>query len=208
LIRSYNIKTTEVQIKNVYSTLQQIVKLSEANGVNIDYFGNGSYYWLTTWVDDYVSNNLKIMKKCPGGAGGCWHSYGIVKDLNKQAPFDESSNGVMGNITYSFVDAQGRLYDMDLSAASTITNNFGVNIPSKKYSMEIFFDVNGDKKPNIIGKDIYIVIWIANRGLVPAGYDKTPHKVEENCLNGNGYFCLQYIIQNNWQINKKVWDRR
>ena len=59
----------------------------------------------------------------------------------------------------------------------------------RKHALVIAIDANGDKKPNVIGKDIYIAVW-SEKGLVPAGYDKTKEEVDSNCLNGNGYFCL------------------
>ena len=208
VIKFYHIKTTEVQIKNTYSTLQQIIKLSEANDVNVEYIGGGRSSYLQNWFNDYVAKNLKVIKSCSENVDGCWHSNGVVKDLRKSVPLDEQTNGMIGNIPLAFVDTQGRFYDMDISAAATIIDYFGINIPNGKLSMEIFFDVNGEKKPNIIGKDIYIAIWTADRGLLPAGFDKTPEQVKNNCLNGNGYFCLQYVMQNNWQIDKKVWNRK
>lgn len=208
VIKFYQIKSTEVQLKNTYSTLQQIIKLSEANDVSVAYIA-GSPLGLQNWFNDYFSKNLKIIKSCTNGIDGCWHSYGVVKDLSKNNSWDEQSNGMIGNIPLAFVDAQGRFYDMDISSYLTITRNFGVTIPSEQqYSIEIFFDVNGKKKPNIIGKDIYIAIWDANRGLLPAGYDKTQDQVKDNCLNGNGYLCMQYVMQNGWKIDKQVWDRR
>ena len=207
LIESYHIKATETQLKQTYSILQQIVELSVANDVNVSNFDTSAYSWLQNWFNDFVSPNLKVIRSCTKNVSGCWHPYDVVKDLSKNGAWDERPNGMIGNIPLAFVDTQGRLYNLDLSADSTITNTFGVNIPRGQYSMEIFFDVNGDKRPNIIGKDIYIVIWAADRGLLPAGYDKAPNVVENNCLNGNGYMCMQYVMQNNWDIDKRVWGR-
>lgn len=208
VIKFYNIKSTEASLKNTYSTLQQIIKLSEANDVSVTLFNGNHYLSLQNWFNDYVSKNLKVTKSCTENENGCWHSYNVVKDLNKNNAWDESANGMIGNYPFAFIDLQGRMYNMDVSGSSTIANVFGVNVPSGEYSMEIFFDVNGQNKPNIIGKDIYIVIWAEDKGLIPAGYDKTSDNVKENCINGNGYLCLSYVIQNNWKIDKRVWDRK
>ena len=68
----------------------------------------------------------------------------------------------------------------------------------------ILIDVNGAVKPNVIGKDIYIMAWTEN-GLVPAGADKTSQEVRNNCLQGNGYWCLKHVINSGWKIDDKVW---
>lgn len=46
--------------------------------------------------------------------------------------------------------------------------------------------------------------WTEN-GLVPAGADKTSQEVRNNCLQGNGYWCLKHVINSGWKIDDKVW---
>lgn len=67
--------------------------------------------------------------------------------------------------------------------------------------------INGDKKPNVIGKDIYILVYEPDRGLLPAGIDKTKEEIENNCTNGYGYWCLAYLKSNGWKISDKTWKR-
>ena len=55
----------------------------------------------------------------------------------------------------------------------------------------IGFDINGHKKPNTIGQDIF-VMYITNLGQL-----KTPD-ITEYCINKRsyaGYGCLRYILQ-------------
>jgi len=202
LIQKHQKIVIETQAKQIYSTLQQIIRLSEAN--DLIFKDIMTYKDLLEWFDDYVSKNMQIIKSCNRYVSGCWHTKGIVKDLSGNAVLDEQESGMIGNYPFAFIDKQGRYYDLDLSAALTISYYFGVD--TYHQSLEIFFDVNGAKKPNVIGKDIYVAIW-SDRGLLPAGYDRSREEVENNCLNGNGYFCLSYLMQNNWIISDKVWRR-
>lgn len=61
-------------------------------------------------------------------------------------------------------------------------------------------DINGNKAPNIVGKDIF-VLGYNEKGLRPAGAENNEAAIKNDCKkNGKGIFCLQYIIQNSWQI--------
>jgi len=43
---------------------------------------------------------------------------------------------------------------------------------------------------------------------LPAGHDRTKEEVKDNCFNGNGYWCLEYIRANGWTIPEQVWKRK
>ena len=83
---------------------------------------------------------------------------------------------------------------------------FGITIPPNSSGLVFFFDANGDRKPNVIGKDIYIMAFTED-GLVPAGNNKTKAQVEQNCLTGDGYWCLSKLISDSWEIDDRVWKR-
>ena len=52
-----------------------------------------------------------------------------------------------------------------------------------------------DSEPNMIG--------FAPKELL----DKTKEEIENNCTNGNGYWCLAYLKSNGWKISDKTWKR-
>ena len=71
----------------------------------------------------------------------------------------------------------------------------------------IFVDINGSKKPNILGKDTFAFIGkpLENRNII-VGYchenDKT--QIDNECSeNGQGFCCAEKIMRENWQINYK-----
>lgn len=78
--------------------------------------------------------------------------------------------------------------------------------------LAIFIDVNGDRKPNIIGKDIFLAI-LTEDGIVPAGISESNEKVEENCSSKSkdknaGYYCLLKVKNNGWKIPNDVWGKK
>jgi hypothetical protein len=96
------------------------------------------------------------------------------------------------------------LFDVDGNTASDMAS-FGLDTTSD--GLTFYFDANGEQKPNRIGQDIYIMVW-TSQGLVPAGYNRTTSQVENNCLKGDGYFCLQYVMTHNWEIANSVWNKK
>lgn len=61
----------------------------------------------------------------------------------------------------TFRTAKGAYFDLDGSSASSSWNLFGIK--TTQNTLQFYFDVNGDKKPNVIGKDIYILVYEPDR---------------------------------------------
>lgn len=95
---------------------------------------------------------------------------------------------------------------MDGHDSPTCSYWFGTNVQNNS-CLVIYFDANGDRKPNQFGKDIQAVVW-TEQGLVPAGVSKTKEEINNNCLKGNGYWCLSKIIDNSWKIPDELWKRK
>ena len=84
-------------------------------------------------------------------------------------------------------------------------HKYGVDATNNTF--QFYFDVNGDRKLNIIGKDIYILVYDSDKGLVPAGSDRSKDELKANCETGNGFWCLEYVKDNGWKISDSVWKR-
>ena len=63
----------------------------------------------------------------------------------------------------------------------------------------IYTDINGVRKPNIVGKDIFVLTYTKERGLLPAGADETDSTVTQNCKN-SGMYCFDKIIRDGWTL--------
>ena len=203
LMSNYRKKQLETQIKANYSLVQQAIKFAEYDDVSYDMaIQDGSDASIQEWYDSFLSKHLKAERFCSNAKSGCWHKKGIVKDLLGNAPRYEYDNGIGGNIV-NFKLANGAFFNVDGNTAEDM-KSFGIDSTSD--GLTFYFDANGDKKPNQFGKDIYIMVW-TDKGLVPAGYNRTKAEVNANCLRGDGYFCLQKVISEGWQISDEVWKR-
>lgn len=203
LMSNFLKKQLETQIKANYSIIQQAIKYADYDGVSYEMaIKDGSDESIKEWFDSFLGTHLKISQFCANGKAGCWHKRGIVKNLLGAAPRYEMDNGIGGNIV-TFKLTNGAYFNVDGNTAQDMAS-FGIDTTSD--GLTFYFDANGDRKPNRFGKDIFIMVW-TDKGLVPAGYNRTSSEVNANCLTGDGYFCLQKIISSGWQIPDEVWRK-
>ena len=204
LISKIGKRQLESQIKASYATIAQTMRSAEADGVDFDMqIVNNNDASTKEWFQTYMAPYLKTEKVCYNSSG-CWHKKSEVRDLSGNLPRWVGDAGIGYNII-TFVIAKGSYFDIDGVEASEAKSMFGINTDNQ--ALVFYFDANGDRKPNRIGKDVYIMAF-TDKGLVPAGSDKTRSEVEQNCIKGNGYWCLSYIMQNGWQISDEVWKRK
>ena len=115
-------------------------------------------------VYEIIKPELKVIKECEDKAG-CWHK-GITKDLNGNPVIARDSVGIGSGILI-FKLADGSNISIDDHGPGNLVH-MGSNYNKSTYVFWV--DVNGDKRPNIIGRDIFLFI-LTNKGLVPAGID-------------------------------------
>ena len=204
LLSNFAKQKLEEQIKVTYSSIQQTIKFMDDDGLAFSAFQDDNDAVMKEWFDMYLAQHMKTESVCIN-APGCWHKYGVAKDLQGNLnPWDRSDNVGWGYNIITFTTAKGAWFDMDGHAAHMCRDLFGINTDDK--CLVIYFDANGDRKPNRVGKDIHTVVWTED-GLVPAGSDKSTAEVKQNCTRGNGYWCLQEIINDSWKIPDSVWKR-
>ena len=163
------------------------------------------------FYQSYIAPYYKIDKYCPN-TEGCLHKYGIVKNLNKVLPTDLDykqigETGNMGPRGISFIFMSGNAIGaVDDWYFGNMSAKFGINSNGER-GVAFYFDVNDLKNPNVFGKDIYILTYSPSIGFLPAGFHKTDEEIKNNCENGNGYFCLAYVLKNHFKIDNKTWNR-
>lgn len=203
LISTTRKKILESQIKADYSLLQQTFKYANNEEVPISNFTDGNSTEAQNLFKSYILPHLRVEQVCYNQPG-CWHKPGIVKDMKNIKPVYDQNQGPGLNIVTARL-SNGSFISFDVwSIGGYLKDTFGID--SNNNVLIIAFDANGDKKPNIIGKDIHFLAFVDEQ-LVPAGHYKSSTQVKVNCETGNGYWCLKDIINNGFTISDKSWKR-
>ena len=189
LIANYQKQVTVTSLKKSYSQLAQAVKLSEIENGEIE-------YWDLTldsdvFMEKYIVPFLKSIGKTSAGDLNTLLNY---KYLNGQTITEHIGNASDTSVrkladgTIIFVDSW---------------------FPDDGSYRTIMIDINGYKRPNVLGKDLFS-FWInKTNGLSPSGsctddgcLEPTEHMCNKDADKG-GYACAKVIIQNGWQITKE-----
>ncbi|OGI23685.1 MAG: hypothetical protein A2287_05000 [Candidatus Melainabacteria bacterium RIFOXYA12_FULL_32_12] len=128
---------------------------------------------------------LNYVKECDSGSfmGNCWVNNGGIKYLRGVVYGEDWDEGDAGLILSdgAFLD----FYDYRASCNKTLVNGVAA-------CGEIYVDVNGFKKPNTLGKDIYLLRMLKSGIAAPSGgiYDN------DDCSSSNdGWNCATKVLQ-------------
>lgn len=168
VMNNTNNKANVTAMKKAYSILSQAT-INVTNEYPIEYWDMTTSSLSTTEeIFNYYKPYLKIAKDCGCAirALGCW-SKTPTKTLN-------------GSV-YRYGHAEGIGYDycavrlndgMNISFDTWYASELGVQFPDEADTDVYFFyvDVNGDKKPNTFGKDVFqFIVKKGKNGVIPAG---------------------------------------
>ncbi len=199
LVSNYRKRQLEAQIKATYSTIQQAIEFAEYEDISYNNVADGSDAAIKEWFDSFLGKHMKVEQLCINrNPKGCWHQVKSAAGANYG-----DAEGIGSNII-GFKIAKGASVTVDGYSAYNMKNIFGVN--TNESGLVFFFDANGQVKPNILGKDVYIMAW-TEKGLVPAGNAKSKSEIDRECLTGVGRFCLNKVLSNGWVIPDQSWKR-
>lgn len=187
LIANYQKQATVTRLKKAYSQLAQAVQLSEAENGEIEYWD------LTlpsdTFMEKYITPFLKNIGKTSGRDINTLINY---KYLNGQTITELSVNGTDTSVR--------KLADGTIIFVDSWT-------PDDGSYRTVMIDINGYRRPNMLGKDLFSFEINRTNGLSPSGscvddecLAPTLHMCNKNAAKG-GYACANVIIQNGWQIS-------
>ena len=190
LVANYKKKVTIVKLKKAYSILNQAFKMSEAfNGASDNWEDSYSIgadaYYSKYWAPYFSGATLcKTYSEC-----GFDTVFGY-KQLNGDTyPIGMSTTS---NSRIVFYLPDGFLYAIFIKTGPADNMN--------KSSM-IIIDINGAKKPNILGKDAFIFTRVNGKGILPYGYNLSSSAIEKSCsLEGDGTACVTKIMKDGWEI--------
>lgn len=206
LINNYQKHVIETTLKEDYSILQQAMKFTEYDDVALELSFPDNVTGAKKWFETYLAPHLKYSQICYNQAG-CWHNKGFTKTITgAKALADNKSVGIgIGTITVRLMN--GSNLCIDGWDAKDMDRYFGIKVTNP--SLVVYIDANGNKPPNVIGKDIYVVAFTED-GLVPAGQNTTVETINDNCKkdasgSNAGYYCLMRVKNNGWEIPNDVW---
>lgn len=188
VIAKHQKKTTVAKLQKAVSILNQAYRLSIAEaGEHDDAFKIGSEEYFNIYWKPYI----KSVQECPRNTNG--HKQ---CGYDKHQPFMRANNiqsdrefTRAGNDRTTFYTADGLLY----------TIYTGLNGGAMKFD-EILVDINGPKKPNKWGKDVFSLIR-TKETILPLGYNKSDSQIKSDCSrSGLGEYCAEIIRRNGWQI--------
>lgn len=196
LINNYEKKQTVAQLKKIYSLIGQSIKLAE-----VDY--EAPQYWDFTLPSDefnnkYIKPYFKIVQE-----------YAVGK-----FPRNYHTYGTDGKEHDGFFNYFGNP-KMVLSDGAMITVQTNKSAEEKPYVVFIV-DLNGMRKPNKYGRDMFAISVQPDGGLVPYGVGNVAGgegKLDYNrdeLVKGSDYracnkqqggaFCTALIIMDGWEI--------
>lgn len=189
VVRNYQKHQTVVRLKKTYSAL--------ANTTNLAIAQNGP---ITGWevennksdefADKYLIPYLKVSKRCYSTESGCPSGYTRL----------DGAPGTYLNSNAKFFLADG---------AFIVVAAFVKTQDDYLMGARVIIDTNGDKKPNIMGRDVFFFTYYLNgsenlRGkFIPYGNQQSKRESikTSNCSKDNdGYGCAALIMRDGWKI--------
>ena len=210
LIANYTKKQTVTKLKQTYSMLSQALTMAQAEhgdtstwnvnniyGTNTDGTGSESKEMITEFLNDYLFPNIKVS-----------HNYGYTNW--NSIGYD----GVYFPLTDTKRNAAGYIFSMtnDVLILSNIGTSGCQELDSDGNCIRWFYtnimftvDVNGFKKPNCYGKDIFIMKFdVRDKKFGFHNYSNGKRESNlEACKLGNGetQVCGYVIFADGWKIS-------
>ncbi|MCX4274279.1 MAG: type II secretion system protein [Candidatus Gastranaerophilales bacterium] len=213
MIHETNKNATIEQLKKSASTLNQAVynaTIMEGTVNSWNWSGKDGVLYI---MQKIISPRLSVGYMCSGDALGtnsqCTYPIKSIKgeeiadqsfDVKTRVLLNDGSLVAFskGFVTQSEVDdAQS-----DSSGDSNKTGSGCVWKGDPKALCGIFMvDVNGNKTPNMIGKDVFFFGLYASGSVLPYGAPQGEDFVERNCIEGSdGSTCAAKLAKNGWEV--------
>lgn len=192
LVANYTEQEKYSRVKKAYSTLSNAMTRAKADGGDTVFnIVDGDNEYMKNWYDTYLKQYLITTKICYNESG-CWNN-GVTKTLSG-ATASSSSVGVGSNLVTVILN-DGTLVNFDAGPASVFSAaSYRVDVDTVG-AMAVYFDINGIKAPNTIGKDIFVAVY-TDSGLVPAYKDATKAQIDSDCSKtGRGASCIQKYLK-------------
>lgn len=182
------------RVKKVYSVFANAMTFVKADGGDYVLESGNNIDSMKEWFDTYLAPRLVTTKVCYS-TSGCWNDKYIKKpNGDKFTSLGSNDSHGLGAYNISAVMNDGTLINIDDYSYTQITNILGVD--SSESGMGIIFDINGVKEPNTLGKDVFVLVYTHELGVVPAYKDRTVAEITTDCSKtGSGISCINKYLK-------------
>ena len=189
LIQKQTDRANVAKLQKVYSTLSQAYLFAKEEHGEIETWNIiDNNQNSTREIFSYFEPYLKILKKCDNKSG-CWAQE--TKSLSGQTAQWSGSNKI-GAHFYGFTLSDGTNISLDICGGNYAY--FGLGEKIKPPFVFFWVDVNGNKKPNMLGRDIFGFA-IDKKGLIPFGAGDNAASCSAQINNNTaGYGCAYKVI--------------
>ncbi len=189
LTASYNEKEVIGRVKKTYSMFSNAMNLAIISGGDFDTeLADNNDEEMTGWFNQFLKPKLNTVKVCINEAG-CWNNGDTYAYNGSTITYNRHGKGI-GDNTINVVLADGTLLNIDTYNASDMKKLMGIETEGLA-GMVIFFDINGARNPNKLGKDIFVMNYVPETGMVLPYRDKKPYDCTKT---GDGYSCINKYL--------------
>ncbi|MBR6163628.1 prepilin-type N-terminal cleavage/methylation domain-containing protein [bacterium] len=185
LITKYQKEQTVTRLKKVYSTLSQTTARAIADNGPIETWEIGlpnNSNDAISFINKYIAPYINIIK-APKDISEGWDSIFYLLNGNEA----------------SYGEGDVRFY---ISDGTSVTSYIYKNSNSTVIRLDMYIDINGDKKPNKVGRDIFFFIYDLKQGIFsPINPSSSRNDILSNCnKQKSGTYCATLIMKDSWQI--------
>ncbi|MGN0005524.1 MAG: type II secretion system protein [Candidatus Gastranaerophilaceae bacterium] len=194
VINAQNDKEVLARLKKSYSALSQVMMTTQAlNGSFTDWgMQDNNTASIEYTFNHYILPYIKNMKKCIN-TSGCW-TNDKTKAFDGNGYASTAFDTGMGQNNITFILNDGSFVSMDIYG-DDIDEVFGITENTAFPTLTFAVDINGDKGPNQVGKDVFFFVQTKN-GLVPAGKDNASARCYTGANGGYaGYDCAAKVLK-------------
>ena len=196
--------TNDIQFKSAlkknYSVFNNAFRLAQSYDYDDFYeWDNANDVVFTKYAFNSIKKYLHVIKVCGNKeeeGKDCWEQ---AKAKNGQNAIHATKYGLHTDANYAFVLNDGTSVALESWATGTLKNYAGITNENNligNTSLVVAIDVNGNRKPNVVGKDVFLFI-LAKDGLIPAGMDNGSANCENRNVNYNWDCTAKVLLKNN-----------
>lgn len=205
LVSDYKKQVYVAQLQNMTSFLtngfKQIIVNSDCSDLACTGIMSNS---ANTVVDNIQAANVfKISNVC--------HMFGTGCHDQQTYRLDNTSSGIFNTNRHSMIKFNDGSVLSIYNTSSDCTRNVGNNQYSATCNMDGYMDVNGEKPPNTLGRDIFQYYLSKYGNILPAGvsddtymkyWNDTVGNPTYNCVigSGRGSTCFGRVFEEGWRM--------